>query len=744
MTLLDIPGTALDDKSIDTGAEATEFDSEEFVDPPLPPLRVGLVVGTSTLAAAVVVGTLFDGVAGHLVPALAGVVGIGVAAQASRRRRPAIVNLTIGAGIVGTGLALLLPDVSNLSHVVSLLREAGHARHVLRPPAQFLPGFRLIVGWLMCALGFTAGWLGIELRRPAMGLVAPLPIVVVGAISVPDSLKLPVGIIVLVLFLTGLTLLGSLQNGSSEGETMPSLGYELRRAAKVVPLIAILSVAMIFLAKSNLLFPKPLYDPVRDSQRPKAVPLSEVKDEVLFQVRSRSTGPWRIGLLDVYDGKEWRIPAFSESSLKNVPRNGVVDKDLQPSTRADFLVKALGGAVLPGLPNTVGVVAQGPKLGYDPRTGAIRLVEGQIRSGLAYAVSGAATPTEDQLRNLTLQLRPEEKRFLAIPKAPPAVQQLLDEAPKAPAWERLQFVRRRLLETVTAAGPGVPVAVPPSRVDDMLAGSKEASPFEIVAAQAMLARWAGVPARIGYGYDGGDLIGEGVREIHPAHGASWLEVYFAGFKWLPLIGSPRKAKPSLSSDAPTNADPKVVASDNIAVQVFIPLRVPQRGFFYDEVRHLLKIAVPLLLLAGTLYVCIPIARKDLQRRRRRRWAALAGPVAAIQVAYAEFRDLCTDLGIGATSSTPLAFVDDFVADREHRELAWLVTRCLYGDLRDHVDDRDADAAHELAASMRRRVSRAQPPSLRAIGLASRLSLRDPYAAEVRPPTRREQRRGQAA
>ena len=138
--------------------DGEDLDAAEFVEPPLPPFRVGLVVGASTLAAAVVVGAVFDSVAGHVVPALAGIVGIGVAAQASRRRRAIVVNLTIGLGIIGTGLALLLPDVGNITHVVALLREAGHARHVLRPPAQFLPGFRLIVGWLMRWASQPVGW----------------------------------------------------------------------------------------------------------------------------------------------------------------------------------------------------------------------------------------------------------------------------------------------------------------------------------------------------------------------------------------------------------------------------------------------------------------------------------------------------------------------------------------------------------------------------------------------------------
>jgi hypothetical protein len=62
----------------------------------------------------------------------------------------------------------------------------------------------------------------------------------------------------------------------------------------------------------------------------------------------------RIGSLDVYDGEDWRLPAFAESELREVPRDGVVDRDLPLGVRATFTVAGLGGAVLPGLPNTVG------------------------------------------------------------------------------------------------------------------------------------------------------------------------------------------------------------------------------------------------------------------------------------------------------------------------------------------------------------------------------------------------------
>ncbi|HVL81262.1 MAG TPA: transglutaminaseTgpA domain-containing protein [Actinomycetota bacterium] len=734
----DIDADALEGVEKEAPPETEEWETE----PPLPPGRVGLVVGTTVVAAGAVVGTLFTGPPGKIHPILAGVAGIVVAAQASRRKSALVVNLTILFGIVGTGL--LLVATSGLGNVIDLadvLKESSRARSVMRPPAEFLPGWRAIVGWMMATIGFTAGWVGIELRRPALGLLAPLPLIVMAAISVPASAKLGVGVAVLILFLVGLMLLSSLQSivAGGEGSQAPGLGYELRRMARVVPLIGVIVIVIVVLARSGLLFPPPLYDPVRDAQRPKAVPLSEVEDRVLFEVRSRSTGPWRVGLLDVYDGQEWRLPPYAESQLERVPADGVVDRELGASTRADFLVKGLGGAVLPGLPAVVSIVATGPKLSYDPRTGAIRLAEGQIGEGLTYSVGGAQLPTEEKLRSVTFQLPKAAERFLDVPDPPPGIRSLLAEAPKETKWDTLEFLRKRLLETVTAAGPGTPVPVPPAKVEDMLFGSKEGSPFEIVAAQALLARWAGVPARIGYGYDGGEPIGENVLEVRPRHGASWLEVYFPTYKWFPLIGAPLKAKANLDSDNPTKQDPKVLPSDQVAVQVFIPLRIPERGFFYDQVRHIVTLLIPWLALAGLIWLVYPAVWKWLRRRRRRAWAFERGPVARLEVAYAEFRDLCTDIGIGSPSMTPLGFLDAFVDDAEHLELAWLVTRAVYGDMRDTVSLDDAIAGEELARSLRKRASQPQPLSIRLLAAVSRQSLIEPYAAEARPPTRRERK-----
>jgi transglutaminase-like putative cysteine protease len=282
----------------------------------------------------------------------------------------------------------------------------------------------------------------------------------------------------------------------------------------------------------------------------------------------------------------------------------------------------------------------------------------------------------------------------------------------------------------------------------MLAGSKEGSPYEIVAAQAMLARWVGIPSRIGYGFDGGEVTGEPADgapnklEVRPKNGASFPEVYFPKYGWLPVIGTPTKAKPTVGSDPATQRqDPNVQPSDDIQIGLFVPVLVPPKSPLPEQIRQAVLITVPALLLLFLLYVTWPGVRKAWVRGRRRTAARTAGPRARIAWAYAEWRDLGADYGYRHDTDTPLKYLDRFVEDPEHTEFAWLVTRCLWGDLQDSLTAEHATMAEELSRALRRRLAQAHPAPVRAIGVVSRLSLRHPYAPELtqflRKPTRAE-------
>jgi hypothetical protein len=576
----------------------------------------------------------------------------------------------------------------------------------------------------------------------------PLPIAAIAAISVPENAQVPSGIVVLVLFAVALGLLSSARQ--YEEGARPPLSYELRKLARSVPLIAVITAALFFLAQTDFLFPKPKINPAEEPQKPKVKPLNEVEDRVLFEVRNPDggkltvSGPWRIGTLDVYDGTDWRLPAFNDSSLVDVEGDGIIDEQAfqHRGVKADFKVVGLGGAALPGLPNLAAVVAQGPKLQFDLRTGTLRVASGQAVSGLRYTVAAAGLPKIDDLRKIVGTVPKDLRSFVEIPKAPPAVLALLDEANsrfKNP-WDKFDFLRNKVLDTVTAAGAGTPVSITPDRAQEILGDSLEASPFEIVALQAMLGRWVGLPSRIGYGFDGGEVVND-VLQIRPRHGASFPEVYFKGYGWLPVIGTPKKAKPTVGTDASQQQrNAGILPSENVGVAVYFPELLPPASTTTDNVKRGLLAAAVLALLVGAVYVATPAVRKNLVRGRRRAAARAAGPRARIGLAYAEWRDAATDLGYRHPTDTPLMFLERFVDDAEHAELAWLTTRSIWGDLRGSVTDDHAAAAEELSRALRQRLSSAQPATMRFVAAVSRLSLKEPYAPETDLTRKRRRRR----
>lgn len=714
--------------SIEADLDAVAVEVEE--EPERPPTRLAVAVALPTIASAVMVGGVFLEVSARFYAGFAGLAGIGLAVLASRTRRPVLANVVIAAGLFLIGLLTVVPSgIGNIFDIQDLVTDAARSGDVLRPPVPFDPGWMAIVGWLMGIVGFSATWVAVVVGRPALGLLLPMPIAAFAGISVPDDAQVASGLAVLVLFAIGLGLLSSEQSVGL-GDERPSVAYEIRKALKALPVIAVVTVVLFFLAQSDFLFPPPVIDPAQEPQRPNTVPLTEVEDRVLFSVESELSGPWRVGVLDVYNLEDgtWRLPPFAESKLDDVPSDGFVDRSLAPSVNATFTVAGLGGSVLPGLPNTVGIVAQGPDLAYDGRSGNIRVSQGQVEPGLTYTVAAAGLPSIEELQRTTLAIPDDKLKFLEAPNPPPAAATLIAraEAELTNRWDRFDFLRTYVLDNVVASGPGTPVEIPPERVQAILT-ELEGSPYEIVALQALFARWVEVPARLGYGFDGGEVVDD-VLQIRPRNGATFPEVYFEGFGWLPVIGTPRQAEPSVGSDSgEQQTDPNIVPSDDIAVQILLPVLVPPDSVLGEQILAVLAVVMPLALLALVVYTLWPAVRKARLRSRRRAAARAAGPRARIALSYAEWRDHAADFGFSQPSDTPLMFLDRFVDDDEHTELAWLVTRSLWGDLRAVADDDMAAIVEELTRSLRRRLASLQPATMRAVAFVSRISLRSPYA-----------------
>jgi hypothetical protein len=350
-----------------------------------------------------------------------------------------------------------------------------------------------------------------------------------------------------------------------------------------------------------------------------------------------------------------------------------------------------------------------------------------VPANATYAMTLPAYPKAVDLEAASTTIPKDIREFLAVPKPPKAVRALLNVAPDNP-WMRLDYLRGELNKVVIAAGAGVPGPMTVAKVQSLFAGNHEGTPFEIVAAEAMLARWAGVPSRIGFGFDGGQ-VENSVTTVRPKNAAQFLQVWFNGYGWVPVVGSPPKAKNQLNN-LDTKVDPTVVPSDDIAVDVYIPIELESYTQLYERIRSNALRASPVVALLLGIYLGLPWVQRTRRAGLRRRWAATLGPREIIGVEYGEFRDLATDLGVGDPYDTPLEFLRRVMDDDEHTQFAWLVTRALYGDLEFTAGDDDVNAARAMGESLRRRLFRAQPFQTRVLAVLSRASLIDPHSREM--------------
>lgn len=656
-----------------------------------------------------------------ILAALAGA-SAAVLIQRSNRRSTLLLAFPFAAAVVSLGT--LVNGPGGPANVVSAVRAALRAGGLLQPPVPFDPGWRFVVTLTMLMLGFAGAWIATALAKPRLGLALCLPVIGLTAITQPSNGKVIAGTVPIVLIIAALTLLfgGDLRSARDLGRA-----FELKRAVRAAAIGVPLLVAIVALNSANFLFPKPVYNPQSTAQKPRLVSAST--DDVLFEVRTKLkfTGPWRVGVLDGYKSNAWLLPPQDNGRLADVSGGKQVPgTPMRPDTGAVTLVlHNLGDTpILPTLAGTETIQSSLSNLYVDRRTGIARITSGRLPAGLSYTMEVPPYANDADLENAAPGSGLDVAEQLQAPAAPPAVTALLAKAPASNAFDRMEYVEHQLLDHITAKGAGVPVNVSPADVQDMLAGRRVGSPFQIVAAEALIARWAGVPARIGFGYDGVNKEQTGVISVRPHNAADWLEVNFNGFGWLPLIAKPKQAQQDLNH-TPKQHD-HILANDQIIALAFVPYRSVTAKQLYEIVRYWLLVSAPIGLGLLGLYLGWPSVLRARRRSKRRRWAAELGPPHQIAVEYAELRDLATDLNVGDLVSTPLEYLFEVAHDDEHAELAWLTVRALYGDLNKTVGPDDVSAAEEMSRSVRRRLLKAQPLQSQLLARVSRASLRAPY------------------
>lgn len=680
-------------------------------------------------AVALTTGGIFGSWGARLLGVVAVAIGVGWSALAVRQpeRRNFYIAGALPLAILLAAASLLVGGGNTTGGPIHVIQQAVQAGRLLRPPVPFDPGWRPLLVVIFLMLGFSASWIGGSRERPQLSLLIPLPLLLVAAISQPSNQQLLAGILAFVPLVAALAVLFG---GDGRSTANLSGAFELRRAAKGAALMIPVVLALVLVSQTSFLFPKPSYNPQSQPQKPRAVPLSDLTNADLFDVHGSITGPWKTGDLDVYQGGNWLLPPYLNKNLAKVPSDGnVLPVPTGGTTSVTFTIKDIGTtSVLPGLVGATSIsVPHRSGVIYDSRDGTFRETSGRVPTSLVYTVTIPTYPSVADLTDAPPLPADFDKTYLSVPSPPPAVRDLLLQAPNDP-WLRLSFLLSKQYAVEIAAGSGGPVAVTPATVQRILAGDHKGTPFELVASQALLARWAGVPARIGFGFDGFDQNGA-EQAVRPDDAAQWVEVYFAGRGWVPLVTTPPRAQATLNTQH-AKFNPLVQPDADVAVSIYVPVKIKSLTALYQQVRAVLLGLLPFILLALAAYLGEPAFLRWVRRLRRRRWAADHSPEAAVLVEYCELRDFAADLGIGDPCATPLEYLDFVAEDDEHQELAWLVSRALYGDMAGRAGANDIEAAREMSRSLRKRMAAAQPFQSRVLAVLARTSLREPYNREV--------------
>jgi len=708
-----------------------ELEVDEREVSPVTATLVAVSGGLSALGAAWMVGGMFRGPEARLVAILGVLLGGGLSFAATKWRAPVLQYLVLPAALlVGAGL-MSSSSGGGTSSLPSLVKDAATTSQVLQPPVDFAPGWRLILVVVLALLTASASALALALRRTRLAVAVPVVLTVAAALVQPPGSAVTTSAVSV-----GLVVMGLATSYAADGVGDSfDVGFEMRRLGRSAAAGVVLIAALVAASKVSFLFPDKNSHHVIPPRKPPVSP--PPKDVPLYEVRGPINGPLRVGVIDVYDAKQqaWLLPPVDDQRLVRLHLPAAVPSATGSTVRTatsgtpalvTVRIDQATGHVLPELAGTARIEGSG-SVEYDPRTQTLALPSRPVYTGLTYTLSVPPVPTGAQLSAASGAVPPEEKQFLTVPPPPAAVEALLAKAPQG-AYAKLQYLRAALYSKFTAAGQGKPTDVSADRVAQLLQGGT-GNPYELTASEALLARWAGIPSRMGFGYYNGQMQPDGSIQFRPTNAATYLEVFLAPYGWVPVIGTPPRAQESLSSNQ-QRTNTQIKASPDLGLQLLLPVRQPDNIPIYEYVRYYAVRALPIVAGGGLLLLLYPVALKRLRRRRRARWAAAHGPAGAVAVAYCELRDRILDLALPGRGATPLELVELVDEDEEHAELAWLVTRGLWGDLRGQLTSDDALTANQLATSVSNRIAKAQPETARLLAAVSRASLRHPFSPEV--------------
>lgn len=403
----------------------------------------------------------------------------------------------------------------------------------------------------------------------------------------------------------------------------------------------------------------PMTDLQRDLRRGADVPVLRLRTD------QQDPSYLRIAVLTTFNGQRWTagdrsIPSDQRADGSPVPLTGVSPDVPRTTHRWDVQVSDLDSTWLPTLADTTRADARGDWR-YDAQTGDFIAADDDLDTrGLSYSFDAAALEiTGRDLQEAGPSSGAVPLAYTRLPEdLPPIVEQLTDQitAGTSSDYAAAAALQDWFQENFTYDLGRAPVG----NGNDALAafldpnGDRRGYCEQFASAMAVMARQAGIPARVAVGFLRPEQVARGTYEYstHDLH--AWPELFFRGYGWVRFEPTPTTRTDTVpgysrdeagtpgggATDAPS-AQPSTAPSSQPSAA---PSRDPNQAIpdvadaaaAQSDSRLPTVIAVLAVLVALVLLALLP----GLVRRRRRA-ARLAGEV---EDQWAELRATALDLG----------------------------------------------------------------------------------------------------
>lgn len=601
-----------------------------------------------------------------------------------------VAGAVLGAAVIATGLAWLLGDrfnqrllVTAPASVLAFFVYAALTQFGAPGPAAIgnvLDG--LVNGWadtlsstiptaatgerltFVIAVVWIAAFAGAELTLRTRGVVLPLLPATVGFfIAIGFGAGAPgqglgEGLTFALLAATYILLRANAsdaQGAEPERHAGPAARHHLAVGGGV--LLAIVAVGALLVVVIPVTDGRTEYDPRRAAPQPQVRlaalnPLDTVtgidriadgdEDPVLFTAEVTASNPqalenpWRLAVLDHYDGVNWSYSSEYDQSGTTVPPDDDVDLPMQTVSQ-DVTIKELTGPWLPARDRPARVVRGDVRFG---EAGVLVARGGQVKEGLRYTVE-SAIPAPDAVAKALATAKPSgEDRYKQLPDGVPAALTLAPLASGGSAVEQVVSLARQYSDTYTLqkdASPGHTL-----RHLEEFAKARAGTAEQFVAAYAVQARALGYATRVVIGYESHDC--SGACEVHQSDLIAWPEVRFDGVGWQRMSAVPSRAVEDPPEEEPVTTTTPIqnVADDqrnDAGAGAGNSTSAPASGNSFWRI-VLAGMAVLFVTIVGSLWFrTVKTARRSARRR------SAADPAARIAGAWHESLDRVVRLGL---------------------------------------------------------------------------------------------------